>query len=105
MAENKMIAVFRATGAGGGGLVRAIMADDIDGQAGLAIQALLRYSARRTDRTVETQGRYSKGCRLSFWHSAEQKQPLRTTRTADPINRKQWFTAVDCCALCARCAS
>lgn len=33
------IAVFGATGAQGGGLVRAIMADELDGLSGLAIQA------------------------------------------------------------------
>jgi hypothetical protein len=40
MADNKIIAVFGATGAQGGCLVRAIMADEIDGLAGLVIQAL-----------------------------------------------------------------
>ena len=34
------IAVFGTTGAQGGGLVRAIMADELDGLSGLAIQAL-----------------------------------------------------------------
>ena len=34
------IAVFGKTGAQGGGLVRAIMADELDGLSGLAIQAL-----------------------------------------------------------------